>query len=66
MIQLFCVYAICVLFALKIFMWVLFFVKNVHVQENLRSYKLEKSLAWLIVSLYQLLHLQVYCNGLKL
>ena len=60
-------HAQCVLFALKIFMQAVFFLINVHTCVNFRPYKVRKISSLVdFHSLYQLLHPQVYRNGLKL
>ena len=57
----------CVLFTLKIFMRALFSQWNVHTRVNLRFYKIREFPGFLdFHSLYQLLHSQVYRNGLEL
>ena len=46
---------------------VLFFIIKCHTHVNLRSYKIRKITSLVnFHSLYQLLHSQVYCHGLKL
>ena len=44
-----------------------FFQKTVYTHVNVRSFKIRRILSLIdFHSLYQLLHSQVYCNGLKL